>query len=225
MAQPGHYNDNFLTKFEPKKTTDECYTPSGVYEAIIDWIEKTDNSGILKTHEIIRPFYPGGNYETEDYTGKVVIDNPPFSIITKITRFYEERKIPYFLFAPALSLFNIAKGEAHNYIITNATVIYKNGAKVDTSFVSNIFEEKVIIAGKLRDKIEEVCPVRKYNRVKVEMQSETFSAAQLGKYTSKHRDIILDTDGKLIKKDANGREIYGSAFTFAKGTTERLINY
>lgn len=30
--------DGFVEKFKPKKTTDDCYTPPLVYEAIADWV-------------------------------------------------------------------------------------------------------------------------------------------------------------------------------------------
>ena len=29
--------DTFVAKFEPKKTTDDCYTPPLVYEAVKNW--------------------------------------------------------------------------------------------------------------------------------------------------------------------------------------------
>lgn len=28
----------FVNKFKPKKTTDDCYTPPKVYEAVKDWV-------------------------------------------------------------------------------------------------------------------------------------------------------------------------------------------
>lgn len=33
----------FVKKFKPKKTTDDCYTPSLVYEAISDWVANEYN--------------------------------------------------------------------------------------------------------------------------------------------------------------------------------------
>lgn len=79
----------FVEKFVPKKTTDECYTPALVYEAVRGWaIERYG----LQGREIVRPFYPGGDYEHEEYPeGCVVIDNPPFSIISKICAFYQKK--------------------------------------------------------------------------------------------------------------------------------------
>ena len=53
----------FLEKFEAKKTTDDCYTPDNIYDAVKKWcIEKYG----LKGKKIIRPFYPGGDYQKED---------------------------------------------------------------------------------------------------------------------------------------------------------------
>ena len=30
----------FVEKFKPKKTTDDCYTPPNIYEAVVGWCEK-----------------------------------------------------------------------------------------------------------------------------------------------------------------------------------------
>ena len=78
------FNDyeGFVEKFKPKRTTDDCYTPPHIYDAISNWA--CDEYGIDPSR-IVRPFYPGGDYRTFDYpTGAVVLDNPPFSIISKI---------------------------------------------------------------------------------------------------------------------------------------------
>ena len=96
--------EEFVEKFKPKKTTDDCYTPPAVYEAVKDWTVKEYG---LKGKEIVRPFYPGGDYESYDYpAGCVVIDNPPFSILTKIVNYYIDKGIKFFLFAPQLTLFS-----------------------------------------------------------------------------------------------------------------------
>ena len=43
----------------------------------------------LNRDYFVRPFYPGGDYENFVYGENcVVVDNPPFSIISKIIRFY-----------------------------------------------------------------------------------------------------------------------------------------
>lgn len=74
--------------------TDEHFTPPDVYEAVKDWACARYGIGPDK---IVRPFWPGGDYENYDYPpDAVVLDNPPFSIITKICRFYLERGIPFF---------------------------------------------------------------------------------------------------------------------------------
>ncbi len=128
--------DGFVEKFKPKKTTDDCFTPPRVYETLIDWI--SENIMPLDGVEIIRPFWPGGDYETADYPeGCVVIDNPPFSKLAAIRRFYHSRGIRYFLFAPALTMVNSAKELPATYIITRTSLEYENGVKVSTSFITN----------------------------------------------------------------------------------------
>lgn len=49
--------EEFVEKFKPKKTTDDCYTQPEVYEVIKDWVCRTYNVDETK---IIRPFKPGG---------------------------------------------------------------------------------------------------------------------------------------------------------------------
>ena len=127
--------EKFADKFKPKLTTDDCYTPQNIYETIRDWA--VEHYG-LQGAPIIRPFYPGGDYEREIYPdGCVVIDNPPFSILSQICRFFDEHGIRYFLFAPTLTLFSTNAGKS-NYVPVSASVTYENGARVNTSFVTNL---------------------------------------------------------------------------------------
>lgn len=125
--------EEFVDKFKPKKTTDDCYTPGAIYEAVKDWAIKEMDWG---SRTIVRPFWPGGDFENFDYPADcVVIDNPPFSIMSKIVRFYEEHNIDYFLFAPHLTCLGIRA--AHSHICVGVQVTYDNGAKVSTSFVAS----------------------------------------------------------------------------------------
>lgn len=125
----------FLKKFEAKKTTDDCYTPDNIYDAVRDWAAEKYEIG---NAAIVRPFYPGGDYKSEKYpSGCVVIDNPPFSIISEICEWYTSKRINFFLFAPTLTLLGIMRGLA-NYVACGCGVVYENGASVNTSFVTNM---------------------------------------------------------------------------------------
>ena len=94
----------FLDKFKAKKTTDDCYTPAVVYEAVAKWVE---NEYHVSRKDFVRPFYPGGDYKAEKYhNGCIVVDNPPFSILAEILKFYKENGVRFFLFAPTLTLFS-----------------------------------------------------------------------------------------------------------------------
>lgn len=75
MAKSKTYEE-FVDKFKPKKTTDDCYTPQYIYEAVKDWAV---NEYGLQGREIVRPFYPGGDYENYTYPENgVVIDTRLF---------------------------------------------------------------------------------------------------------------------------------------------------
>ena len=76
MTREEKFNDyeGFVEKFKPKKTTDDCYTPPAVYEAVKDWACRKYSIDPACT---VRPFWPGGDYEHFDYpAGAVVLDNP-----------------------------------------------------------------------------------------------------------------------------------------------------
>lgn len=143
--------DGFVEKFKPKKTTDDCYTPPKVYEIIKEWAVKEYS---LQEREIVRPFYPGGDYENYKYPkNSVVIDNPPFSILSKIKNFYIEKDIRFFLFAPHLTLFGIKNC---SYIVTGSAIIYENGAMVNTSFITNLEDCQIYVASDLANEIKAV---------------------------------------------------------------------
>ena len=135
MAKQISFED-FCEKFKPKKTTDDCYTPPTIYEVIKNWACKEYG---IDPDKIVRPFYPGGDYENFDYApDAVVLDNPPFSILAQICEFYLERGIPFFLFAPSLTcLIQRRVAMRMNHIICDCQIVYENGAVVPTSFVTS----------------------------------------------------------------------------------------
>lgn len=139
MQQESLFDDNpayeaFVDKFKPKKTTDDCYTPVNVYEAVANWV--TEEYGVSRG-TFVRPFWPGGDYERFEYSdGCVVVDNPPFSLLTQIEMYYLSRGIRFFLFAPTLTLFS--GGRDLCYLPCGVSIVYDNKAKVNTSFVTNL---------------------------------------------------------------------------------------
>ena len=129
------YNE-FLDKFETKKTTDDCYTPQNIYDVIAEWVAKEYK---LDSKKFFRPFYPGGNYQNENYEGKIVVDNPPFSILSEIEQWYNEHGVKYFLFAPNVTTF--ASKRKCCSVCVGVGITYENGACVMTSFVTNLEDD------------------------------------------------------------------------------------
>lgn len=133
--------EDFVEKFKSKLTTDDCYTPSAVYGVVLAWCARTFD---LLNAKIERPFFPGGDYQKYDYKeNSVVIDNPPFSILSDIRRWYNEKGIKYFLFAPHLTCIGHDIGDTK--VITYSNIIYHNKARIRTSFVTNMFEGVAIM--------------------------------------------------------------------------------
>ena len=216
------YND-FLNKFEQPKTTDDCYTPDIVYDAVADWVSAEYG---YKREEMVRPFYPGGDYQNEKYAdGCVVVDNPPFSILSEIRNWYQERGIKYFLFAPALSCIggNSAKDCA---IATQNQITYENKACVPTAFVTNLDTEHVLItAPDLRKAVQDAAdeyakkfanPMPKYS-----YPSYVITAAQ-GGYLSKYgQDLKINRkDAEMIRaldmQKEQDKAIYGGGYLLSE---------
>lgn len=140
----------FVEKFKYKKTSDACYTPAKVYDAVRQWAVEHYH---LEGKSVVRPFFPGGDYKNFPYPDDcVVIDNPPFSILSQICDYFMEHDIKFFLFGPSLTLFSTAGGRA-NYLPICVSVTYQNGAKVNTSFVTNMGEYKIEMDSRLYDKV------------------------------------------------------------------------
>ena len=112
--------EGFVDKFKPKLTTDDCYTPPEVYDVVAGWVAAEyglDRSGF------VRPFWPGGDYEAFDYPeGCTVVDNPPFSILSKIVRFYLDSGIRFFLFCPSLTAMSGRRNFGEVCAVIRATV-------------------------------------------------------------------------------------------------------
>ena len=135
------FNDyeGFVEKFKPKKTTDDCYTPPLVYDAVADWVSETYG---LNKADFCRPFYPGGDYEHFDYNGRVAVDNPPFSILSQIISFYIEHGIRFFLFSPTLSGL-VRYSDRCTALVVGVDITYENGATIATSFITNLEPENI----------------------------------------------------------------------------------
>ena len=146
----------FVEKFKLKRTTDDCFTPPNIYEAVREFV--FEEYGLPEEIRVLRPFYPGGDYESEDYSGDcIVIDNPPFSILAKIIRFYMERGVKFFLFAPGKTLFNYGTIDGVNFVVLGSKgVMFDNGANVNLGFVTNLGSDKIYCCLRLTNRLEEI---------------------------------------------------------------------
>ena len=213
--------DGFVKKFEPKKTTDDCYTPEDVYKAICGWVN--DNVMPLECVRIVRPFYPGGDYENFDYQpGDFVLDNPPFSILAKIRRFYAKRGIGYFLFAPSLTLFTSLASDDETFIVAAADIKYENGAIVRTGFITNLMpgDLRVAVRGDLHKVIDEVQKSRPRKNADIpvyDYPATVITAARLQKIAERGINLDFPKDevsAKVPRMDFfdKGKSIFGGGF-------------
>lgn len=212
--------EGFADKFKQKKTTDDCYTPQPVYDCILKHVtERCD----IKGCQIVRPFYPGGDYENCDYPENcVVIDNPPFSIISKIARFYINNNIKFFLFAPHLTLFSSDLDCTR--IVCCSDIIYENGAIVKTSFLSNLFGDIAIMSWV--DLNNDIKKVQKENKKLVNLPkyvypSNVLTISMVAWCVERGIDIQFNKDQVYLVRGLDdqkkhGKAIFGSGFLISE---------
>ena len=211
--------EGFVSKFkDAPKTTDDCFTPQNIYEAVVDFVQRRAETPFTR---ILRPFYPGGDYEKASYPdGYAVIDNPPFSILTKIVRFYVARKIPFFIFAPHLTIFG-SKINDVTYFPVGIQIVYANGAVVSTSFISNMFGNKLVWASSelyevVKNENDKNLQEAKANLPKYEYNDNVLTQQRCHKLAADGEDFIVNRDeavliSKLDAQKQSGKAIFGCA--------------
>ena len=214
----------FVDKFKQKLTTDDCYTPPEVYAIVKDFVD--EKVAPLAGRKVIRPFFPGGDYEDlKQYPeGCVVLDNPPFSIYTKIVNFYTEHNIDFFLFGPNLSLFTPKQDVC--FIVANISITYENGAVVATGFVTNMVPDvRIWVESSMHRKVQEAQDkVHEYNEYI--LPDNIVNSARLGKISAHGGELkitpeecrrINDADG-LVEK---GKGLFGGGFILSTDAAKR----
>ena len=183
----------FVEKFKSKKTTDDCYTPPKVYETVKQYV--FNYYKLDPDTEVIRPFYPGGNYQSMEYPeNAVVIDNPPFSILKEIKNYFSKKRIKFFIFAPHLTLFSGNDVDSICYVITDSNITYENGATIPTSFVTNMDDCRIRLEPNLQRQLKN-CQDKNNSFQKYSYPGNVISPALLSKYLKNGNNI------KFYKKD------------------------
>ena len=222
--------EEFVEKFKPKKTTDDCYTPPGVYAVIRDWA--CEEYGVDPA-KIVRPFYPGGDYEHYTYPeGAVVLDNPPFSILAKICAFYIDRGIPFFLFAPSLTCFSgRSVFERMNHIVCDCDIEYENGAIVRTSFVTSyggdiVAQTEPRLTKLVNDEVERLRKSQTASLPKYVYPDHVITAATMQRYSRNGVDLQIHRNecqqiGAMDAQRQTGKAIFGSGLLLSDDAARR----
>lgn len=223
LKEDEEYNA-FVEKFRPKKTTDDCYTPVAVYDAVADWV--AGEFGVSRD-SFVRPFYPGGDYEAEGCPpGCIVVDNPPFSLMARIIRFYLEHGVRFFLFAPTLTLFS-GRNLDVCYIAADCGITYMNGAVVNTSFITNLDAGNTVrTAPALHAAVMEADRASRAERAKpanlrYRYPADVITAAMVAQWSGLGVDFRVPKGhafqvGGLDAQKPVGKAIYGSGFLLSE---------
>ena len=174
------FNDyeSYVAKFaDQAKTTDDTYTPRDVYEAVLTYVRSVYD---MTDKVVLRPFYPGGDYENAEYPENgVVIDNPPFSLFVPIVEFYTVRNVPFFIFGSGLTITNCCR--YCTAVIIAEQITFENGAKIKCNFASNLFGNMMIKTAPQLDELLRACPsqVQPKKLARMEYPDEVLSVGHM----------------------------------------------
>lgn len=209
--------EEWMKEKAPRRTSDECHTPADVYEVVANWVSEEYH---ISREKMCRPFFPGGDFEAFDYTSKVVLDNPPFSILSKIIKFYTKNNVKFFLFAPALTSFSSPVYFNTCHIFIGSAIAYDNGVRVLSCFLTNLDEETIARSAQdLRGKIEK-CETQNITRKrnKINLDNDTFSGAKLNTLVNKGIDYNFKRlSCEHVRKTKSGQVIYGGGIRIRDG--------
>lgn len=218
---PEEYEE-WIKGFEVPHTTDECHTPVPLYNALLTYFLKKYN---LKDKNIIRPFYPGGDFENYPYSeGDVVFDNPPFSLTARIIRFYTSQNIPFIIFLPAQTCLHYA--HLCTLIIPREQMTFSNGARVAVAFATNLTPE---IVAESDPELEEVLKkvekerAQKKARPSYDYPPETLSFSKIATFSNAGVPYKLERTNYLIFiKKLNGRELFAGRVVITDSEAEKV---
>ena len=210
----------FLDKFKEKYTTDDCFTPPEVYEVVKEWVLKT--YGIDRKRAIVRPFYPGGDYQSFSYPKNcIVIDNPPFSIHAQICRFYVEKGIDFFLFANGLTCLNGLREGKIRAVIAHTQIVYENGADINTAFLTNLGEDDIIVSGELHELVDKAQPRKTAELNAYSFPDNLVTAAMLGRLAFYGSNFTIK-NVKMIDRLDDGTNIFGKGALISDVKAEKV---
>lgn len=202
-------------------TTDECYTPPAVYDTVLGYAVERYH---LQGKHIVRPFVPSGNYQQYVYDkNDVVIDNPPFSMTTEITKWYINHDIPFFLFINGLYAVSLSRGLHGKATViatnTNASFYHKpNNKVVKLGFVTNLEPKDIVLRGDvaLTNKLNSLAKKKVLNKFKypenIVRNSDILKAIRRGVGLQLTTNNCLFKDNLDYNKEHKLTDVHGGCY-------------
>lgn len=211
-----HDYESYVAKFQAnEKTTDDTYTPPDVYDAVLNYVKSIYD---MTDKVVLRPFYPGGDYEHAEYPENgVVVDNPPFSLYSKICKFYSMHKIPFFIFGPGMTIFNCT--DYCTAVVIGCDIRFENGANVRCNFATNLLGDTMVTTACELTKAIKACPSQpqKVGLNNYAYPDELISVSYFQTIARGDADVqIRRSEGRLMKSVENAGKLFGNRILVGK---------
>lgn len=211
-------NESFQHFIEAKRnktlgvraTKDEIYTDETEYNDLTEFFKQYYPTAFAGP--IVRPFYPGGDYTdlTQYPADCLVFDNPPFSMSSKIIKFYLTHNIKFLLFSPGNSISSIRQ----NISVWNGCTIHYDATSFFTQFVTNLDEEPTLhISGSLcafmKDRFDSRHPRKKTIRNRISDGMYYCSNIQQLSRAGENKTIRMKKDNYKFYTRLGGTLVFG----------------
>lgn len=198
--------DEFVERYKTHKTTDDVITPPDVMDLINEYVATSYD---VDPSHFVRPFYPGGDFEAYPYKdGDIVVDNPPFSILAKIVRFYEANGIPFFIFVQGRTIGSYWEDLTQIHIGKHIRY-HDPEAVIDTGFLTNLERHTVICDHELGEAISLLSSQRKDSPTKKTKKRDANELSGSDLETIARLMSVRITDYHLGLGHSIGKSVYG----------------
>ena len=145
----------------------------------------------------------------------VVIDNPPFSIFTKICGFYTANNIPFFLFGPGMTILSCVK--YCSAVFVSDSIKFENGAVIRCNFATNMIGDVVATTAPRLAELISACKSQQKPKLKsYTYPIEVLRVSEMNCLCAQSVEFQVNRSQCKLKNKLDGIDNYGCVLLLSK---------